>query len=1801
MVRGNMMRLTVALTGLTLAVAGCRCDENKPPVTCADAIITFEQPLADATVDAPFDVSIVSRTADGTAFPFDSASLRVGGMTFTGEVSGNRATFTGVTATAGAQELSAAIAAGSCSQTGKQTVTVRGTSCTTPAVTAVKFPQDVDLNQVLNGAELGGGAIQVRVEATCVSGVQVRIRRGSGEVGPLTPFLNGAAVVTLDDADPADGTYELLAELQRADGSIVSPSSSAAATIRVSRAAPQVSVTTSGVSGPNGDAEPNVPGYQKRVFGTAPVNSVCEFEVDGVTAGDLMPDMGGVVSADFTLPAATASYTVTLRCTDAAGNTGSATGMFRLLFDAPTVGITSPASTDGGADMVVTESPLNVTIATSAEDGSAVTVTRDGTLVGAGSVVNGAATFAVPFGTDGDYTLVVVVTDPFGNSGSATLRVVVDLEGCGLVFTRPASASVLLTPSQLTGGAYAFQTASDPLCAGFEARLYRADRLADGGVGTEQQVATATLSSSGVADFPPLAQTNGDFRYRGEVSNPADAGVSFATVQVAVDLDGPVITNPVVPSGQPAALITAAQDTAQGVPGVQRTLAFSARVPVGGRVDVCITQGFDGMGPLTGSPECGAGYFLLRQGVTSPATGFTFPEGEYDMKIVVADSGVTPAPASAAIHLLVDGTRPCVQGLTRSLPQDTNGDGRLNLAELAGGPPRLEFTLGCGDTSAATLAATGAVVVRDIVGGAAGAARASTTTFSGAVATVTLTGPYTAEVDLNLFVELTDHVGNKNLLAATGDPATFTFRVDPVAPACAVTAPSQASLGIAQVPGGNLDVQIGTSADVGTDGVTVTFTGQAARSLTPNLSTASTVYALSGDATYAIGATCVDQSGNSSTATPRSVRVDLVAPTCAITAPANDAMSSAKDVLTTVTVGGVEAGAPVTVTSSAAGISNNILTVDGAGTQASGTVSYPNGAQTLTATVADDSGNPCTTAPVNFTVNSSACNLAFAASGAVTTNGFGSWLNRAGAALPEQGATPSSAAVAVAAVTSDCGAGKNVYLYAGAPSATPGGAPVVTDAGGVATFASRAFNEGAQYTVTIDNGSGELTHRSFTVSLKAPTVAGLTLQRSATVTTEVAVAKDAALVFGAAQGNRRVETATAGELVFGDLDATTADAQLKLGVSGIDGANVGAFQARLEVLEGTTALMPAVSVTATPFTPSLPVMKLGHRADDSATSLVVRVTSPAGNTYTSTHAALVDVIAPAVPTVTRNLTSARAATVELQWGAVYDDGTDPASGGLTGGTPAAGYDVRWTTSSVPTNNQMAAAADYFGSSSKAEGVEAWQAGTTTKALTLPPLNTYYIAVRARDEVGNYSAFAAPAEVANPWISTTIVAPVASSNFGASLAIAALIGNDSSKDLVVSATTEASIGAVYVYNSSIVLSNQTGCGTGCQRLAPSDSVAGVFGSDLSAGGNLGDVGAEVLTDLVVSQTWSASGNGGRVVLFFGTTSTTLSVADSIELRGDTNNRIGSSAQIIGDLDGDGLAELAIAAPQWNSNQGRLFIYKGRSRAAWVAARSETDPETSIPYIPVSAATADMVIDGPSPLLTATGNAFGQARRGLVSTIDFDGDGRRDLAVPTSRSTINRLRVFPSSLIAASSGTTPLIDNFRLEISEPPSTDSAISSGVGTFVHSANVIGSSQEDLVVSYPGAPGGGQLLFFDGLSAPTTPTLSPAVTTRLVGPLSFGQCVSVGRFDGDAFPDLVSGTVLTENNAAWIVYQHGGQFDAAISGSFWVSKLDATAITGNTSSRLGAVNALEDFSGDGFPELVLSDSLGSTVRVWRE
>ena len=1809
------IRVGAVFASVVMALAGCDCGKvdctqtpTAPECTCdtTDLTASFTTPKDGDMVEQTSNVQ-VTLARRGAAVNVGSAKLQIRGPGATefgtsrdGVTDGANATFSGVQLQPGENALRATVVEANCTNSVPAVtivVTAKNNVTPPPVVLGCDFPQDANTDGVLNATELPAGqAVSVRVRTQNGAGATFSAPNSSPASAPI---MNETATLTVP-GPTADGTFAVTGTVTRGTGM---PTCNAS--IRVQRVAGCAieNTTDQTVRGPMNDADSMTAGFQIRATASRTTGMAATATLRmGNESRPINLNSAATASADFTVASTgTQSYMVTLEGADSAGNPCTVVNATRTVsvdFEAPTVAITAPMAADGGA--LVTRAPVAVTASVGAADNGATACAFIGTTqVDCGTVANGSVTLSVPFGSDGPRTIEVRVTDAAGNTASARVDVNVVLSGCGVAFYVPPTSPALVNASQAPGGNYTVRTASKATCVGQPVRLSRAAVSADGGVGAFNQIGSGTLTLRALADggndavsaFTSMV-SNGDFVFRAEVDNFGDGGVDQSSVDVTVDLDGPVITSPVVPSGQMRANINTSQDSSATTPGAQRVLSFNARVPMGGRVDLCTTQNTG-----TTTPECGSGFFRLATNLVSPVTSFTYPEGSYDLKIVVVGGGNTIE--SPVVPVTVDVSRPCIVAATLRAPQDSNMDGRLNLAELGAAAPRLEFQLdsACGDSTLATLSSTAGVTVREVVGGV------PTTTlnlpadvsFDGTAmrVRVNLTQSIATERDYTFFVELQDLLGNRNLYSATNNPAVLPIRVDRVAPLCDLVAPTLTTLNTSQVPSGTLTVTVATSADVGTNGVGVTLSGLPGANGTPSGASNQVSIpfnSLTGTNTRTLDVTCRDLSGNATPIPQRSLTIDLDAPTCAFTAPTASTSYTDLAIPTSLTVTGGD-GRTVTISSTVGGTRGNLTTTAGV---AAGSITYANGLQDLTASLTDAAGNSgtCQVAAVN--VNSADCGLTI-------TNAFsnsnGLWFNRSNTGS----LTASSGTATVTAQTSSCTTGRMITLVRTAPTA---GTPiVVADVAGTATFSAVALNDDETWSISVPNGARPPTVQTFRVDLDAPSFGvGPTQLGQARINGSLTPSASPTS-FVAAADNRNVETAVAG--YFADLTAGTPGAQANVVLDGVQAFDFS--------LNGTVTVLfkgsPVATQTVTAANQTISfsggsVLTLPH--NDSG-ALIVRVTDGAGNSSEWTSTATIDVLAPAAPSVSQTVAEARIAEAGLGWTPTYDDGSTVSSGGH------AGYDVRWTTSSVPGGNNLATAADFFGSASNPEPNIAWSANPIVdRRVTLPPLNSYYIAVRARDEVGNYSPYTAPTALPNFWTEVTITAPAAaaSANF-AQTVVAAQLNSDTAADLVVTAPNRTGGGAVYVYYGAPGLGSQSTCGGGCQELTPSDATAGQFGSDVGVGGNIGDIAGENKTDLVVGQTWTgaAPNNGGRVVIYFGSASATVDGAQAIELRGDSTTRIGSGAvRIIPSIDGDALDELVISAPLYNAGQGRLLIYKGRSRAAWASARSSTDPVSMVPFIPVSTSTADYVVDGPTTLLSASGNALGQNRFGLLTVGDINADGRPDLAVPTSRASINKYRVFSGAAIAASTGGTPLAGTaFILEYSTATVANSSTLSGLGTSSAAVDVVDSSVADLVTSFPGAGGAGRIFVF---STPVAMAGAPAPTYEILGPLPFGTQLSLGRLNGatDIRTDIIGGTSLGSGNFAFAIYQQSGVRPFAGTGAsilgtspeFWVSRFDATVITANASSGLGAANTTGDVDGNGQVDVILGDRITGQVRIWR-
>ncbi|MDP3237400.1 MAG: hypothetical protein Q8N26_31725 [Myxococcales bacterium] len=1778
------MQVGAVLASLAMAFAGCSCDQ---PATCdnSDLTVAFVSPMEGAMVDQTSNVQ-VSLSRKGAPVNIGTAKLEVrgpGATDFTdkgnGTADGATATFTGVMLAAGENALRATVAEANCNGSAAPktiVVTAKSTVTPPPVIVSCTFPQDVNGDGTLNAAELPTGTqVSVRVLTTNGAGATFS---APGSNPAMAPIVNDTATIGVP-GPTGDGTFSVTGTVTRGTGA---PTCSPM--IRVARTPPMCMNTTASLVGPNNDANPMSPGFQLALLGTVStaVDSA-RFEVEPGSLSATAMIANGMAGGILTIPTTgDVTYSTTLIAVDAVGNECRSQKDVRANFAGPRLTVTSPVNPDGGA-VDFAQTPQSITIVSvGLENGRQICVDAQvgagaPAQVGCGTVSNNSSTFDLNLTADGVTTFTARATDSVGNAGSTTFVANVALEGCVPAFDPALGCpNTYLTSADVTAGQFAFTGSARANCATRPARLFI-------GASTTP-AATAAVAATGALSFAAVAVSAGTFDARIEVDRlGGGTPYSVTCAGIVVDLTAPAITNPSLPTTPPA-IINAQQDLQPAVPGAQRVLAYTGAIPPSGVAVACMSQSAGSSGTACpGNPT----FFLMNPAAgvgPSPAQSFTFPEGEYQVILVLRrGAGVN---TSAPVAVRVDVTAPCVAMNGFTLPQDTiptGGDQRLNVAELSGGNPQVAVQLApaCADPSGAP---SPTLAIREVNGGVAGATRASGTGTTGAQVTLTFTSPVTTVTNLTLFAEATDWVGNRNAPSGVGNPAVRQVGIYPVLPTCSLTSPSpNARLNATAVSGG-IFAQAQTSAGgvVGTNGVEFSL----ARGLgAPTIQTVTppatgqaiaTFPTLDGSAT--LSARCTDLALNVQSATAVSFQVDATPPQgCAVTAPLAASSTLTNVVTTTVTTTSAEANATVQVVSSLPAPNTPVgVAFPLNGTTASSALTYALGNQNLTVTISDDFGNTCSVNVANVNVTSTTCVF-------TVSKGFvngSTWLNKSA-----QGDTT------VQVTSSNC-LGQAATLTRASP---PGTFNATTDGtNGIASFSITPV-DGDAYSIVVGNSVATSVRvdfvdpvvptGAFTIAGVAPTVGDLR--------------------FVAPVGNPRIAggpLATAG--YYPDTNSNSDGAQINLAINNITGGRQGTANGRVEVLVGGAQLPAASNATdvidADPKTISFGSAPVVFTHPTANTSVSVRVWDQAGNQVSAfTGNVTVDVIPPGDPSPTIT-NSNRNGTLTLTWTAVGDDGA-------TGGSPLA-YQTRWTTRLVAGANALIDQSEFFSTTRTFRDTDS-PSTATGRTLRVPPLNEVLVSVRAVDEVDNFSltssgAYPAPITRDLSWSLTTISGS-ASSAFGRTVESADLNGDGINELIVAAPTTATSVGAVHIYNGDGGVIAQNGCNAGCQTLTPFDSATGQFGIDVGTGGSLDETGAE----LVVSQSrWSA--NTGRVFVYFNSSNGgALDPTQRIEIRGDAANTFfGESARIIKSIDGDQFDELAISTPTWPANAavatdrnvGRLYVFRGRPRSAWSALFGTT----------IALTDADWALNGPSPR-NGTGNAYGQARTGIISAGPVEGSAV--FSVPMSRQTIGQTQLWRASsflpIPLAADPTVQLASTIPTTIQGPVGGATA-STGFGqSAVGAVNIYdlsaGSPFNDIVIS---SPINGQVSLYPDLRLGST-NVTFGTPLTLSGTNLFGYALSVADVNDDGALDIVAVEGGGQAPAAyvWVLFQRDAAayrsnpatnplFEGPSTSSFWVARLDGPSVALDTSLTV------RDVTNDGRVDIAFSNLVVASpeVRIYR-
>jgi len=356
--------------------------------------------------------------------------------------------------------------------------------------------------------------------------------------------------------------------------------------------------------------------------------------------------------------------------------------------------------------------------------------------------------------------------------------------------------------------------------------------------------------------------------------------------------------------------------------------------------------------------------------------------------------------------------------------------------------------------------------------------------------------------------------------------------------------------------------------------------------------------------------------------------------------------------------------------------------------------------------------------------------------------------------------------------------------------------------------------------------------------------------------------------------------------------------------------------------------------------------------------------------------------------------------------------------------------------------------------------------------------------------------------------------------------------------------------------------------------------------------IGDLDGDGKPDLAVANSYS------NTVSIFRNTSTSGSIAaGSFGAKVDFATGIQPISVTIGDLDGDGKPDLAVA----NNSSTTVSVFRNTSTSGSIAASSfAAKVDFTTGNNPYSVAIGDLDGDGKPDLAVAnfssntvsvfrnTSTSGSIAAGSFAAKVDFtagnnpysvaigdlDGDGKPDLAVANGSS--NRVSVFRNTSSSGSIGA----GSFAVKVD--------FATGIQPIsVTIGDMDGDGKPDLAVANNGSN--------------TVSVLRNTSTSGSIAAGSFGAkvdfttgtnpiSVAIGDLDGDGKPDLA---VANYNSNTVSVYRNTSTSGSIAAGSFG-AKVDFATGTQPYSVTIG------DLDGDGKPDLAVANYSSFTLSVLR-
>ncbi|MES2128811.1 MAG: Ig-like domain-containing protein, partial [Pseudomonadota bacterium] len=501
-----------------------------------------------------------------------------------------------------------------------------------------------------------------------VAGDTIKLFNGASQLGTtytLTPTDISAGFATVQTGALSNGTtYTITATINNSSGASAASGSFVVTEDTSAPAAPSTP-DMAAASDTGSSATDNVTKTATPTFtGTAEANSTVKL-FEGITLlGSATADASGNWSITSSTLAGGA-HSITAKATDAAGNTGVASGALAITIDstAPNApaGLDLVSASDSGPSS--TDNLTNVTTPTitgTAEANSTITLFDGLVQVGSATATAG-GTWSITTSAlaAGLHSLTAQATDAAGNTGVASSALSINIDNGA----PPAPSAPDLTTATDTGSSHSDNLTNNttPVFSG-TAEANSTVTLFDG----SSLVGSASADGSGNWTITSSTLSAGAHSLTAKATDAA-GNVSIASGALAISIDTGAPATPGAPD------LTAASDS--GTSSTDNltnitTPTFSGNAEANSTVTL-----FDGATQVGSATADNAGAYSV--------TSSTLATGAHNMTIKATDAAGNTSAASAALAITIDTTAPTVpSGLDLVVASDSGASGTDNITNV---------------------------------------------------------------------------------------------------------------------------------------------------------------------------------------------------------------------------------------------------------------------------------------------------------------------------------------------------------------------------------------------------------------------------------------------------------------------------------------------------------------------------------------------------------------------------------------------------------------------------------------------------------------------------------------------------------------------------------------------------------------------------------------------------------------------------------------------------------------------------------------------------------------------------------------------------------------------------------------------------------------------------------------------------------------------------------------------------------------------------------------------------------------